>query len=314
MSVKINLNTDFFKDPAARRLVYYGAAALRLMKLSVIIPTHKRADTLRECLAHLERQTMRDSIEVIVVSDGHDDETAALFGGSGGRGVVDWKIPFRFFEIEKSQQGVARNKGVQEARGEYVLFGQDDIFLAADVCEKHMKVLGQNQSCAVLGFTTWDPALKITPVMKWLEKSGWQFGYPQIAQYAHKLVPQEMQHRFTYTSHISLPRDVASRFPFLSTDIYGWEDIEWGKRLAENGVRLFYEPDAKAWHHHTITMEESLKRMETLGASAMQMAKRSGSFDRVPQGWKLAAYHLLSLLPTMRGRHAKAFLLGMRVS
>ncbi len=147
--------------------------------------------------------------------------------------------------------------------------------------------------------------------MRWLEKSGWQFGYLQIAQYAHKILPQEIQHRFTYTSHISLPRDVALRFPFLSTDIYGWEDIEWGKRLAENGIRLFYEPDAKAWHHHTITMEESLKRMETLGTSAMQMAKRSGSFDRVPRGWKLAAYHLIALLPTMRGKHAKAFICGM---
>ncbi|MBI5155683.1 glycosyltransferase family 2 protein, partial [Candidatus Peregrinibacteria bacterium] len=118
--------------------------------LSVIIPTHKRAGTLRECLAHLERQTARDQIELIVVSDGHDPETASMLapchgerrrttdtahiGPSSPLGVTSWiKENAKFFEIEKSQQGVARNKGVQEARGEYVLFGQDDIFMAADV-------------------------------------------------------------------------------------------------------------------------------------------------------------------------------------
>lgn len=278
--------------------------------LSVVIPTHKRAAILRQCLEHLGRQTLRDQIEVIVVSDDHDSDTAALF-----RHSTSHILRATYIEVPKCQQGVARNRGVQEAKGDLVLFIGDDIFLAADACERHVHAhQNHHGDTVVLGYTTWDPQITITPVMKWLEKNGWQFGYPMIARYARQFLPKEIQHRFTYTSHVSLPTSVARSHPFLVTDLYGWEDVEWGKRLAEFGVRLFYEPAAKAWHHHLITMQDSLRRMETLGTSVAAMTKREPDFDRMPRGWKLLAYHLLSILPTMRGQHAKAFLTGIRVN
>lgn len=274
--------------------------------LSVIIPTHRRPVILRECLAHLERQTIHDQLEVIVVSDGPDAETAQLFQ------TKNYKLKTtNYVEIPKSQQGVARNRGVREAKGEYILFIGDDFFLAGDACEKHVRALTMMPHTAVLGFVTWDPALKINKVMQWLEKSGWQFGYPLIKQYAHQFIPHEIQHRFTYSSFISLPTSIARTHPFLATDLYGWEDIEWGKRLADTGVQLFFEPNARAWHHHALTLEDSLKRMETLGRSAVKMAERDPSFDRVPRGWKRIAYHLLAIVPTMRGKHARAFLKGL---
>ncbi len=234
-----------------------------------------------------------------------------------------------FREIPKSHQGVARNEGVKLATTPYVLFSQDDIFLAPDACEKHLNALRNFQlptqkfqtnnqkpitknSFAVLGFTTWDPSLEITPVMRWLEASGWQFGYPQIAQYTHTFLPPKMQHKFTYTSHISLPTAIARAHPFREDiTLYGWEDVEWGMRLADAGVRLYYEPDAKAVHHHPLSLEQSLARMETLGRAAVQLAKLNPSFDRTPMGTKRILYKLSALLPTMAGRHRKAFLKGL---
>jgi len=282
------------------------------MKLSIIIPTHKRAEILAKCLAHIEQQSIAKDLEVIVVSDGHDAQTAQLFEKT-------WKVPIKFSEIEKSQQGVARNAGVAQAIAPLCLFIGDDIFLAPDACEKHLASHALHPTPytprptphALLGFTTWDPAVGITPVMKWLEKSGWQFGYPMIAEYAGKQIPHELQYRFTYTSNISLPTEIAKKFLFR-TDIslYGWEDIEWGIRLRDAGVPLFYEPGAKAVHHHKVTMEESLKRMEVLGKSAVLLKKNVPELDRVPTGWKLLAYKLSALLPTISGKHRKAFLRG----
>ncbi len=284
--------------------------------LSVIIPTHKRADILIECLRHLEKQTIASAIEVIVVSDGHDDKTSALFVQSS------FQIPVTFLEIEKSQQGNARNVGTGKAQGTYVLFIGDDIFLQADACAKHIETHEERRThsdervdlptpryplIAILGFTTWDPCVGITPVMRWLEKSGWQFGYPSIARYAHGPIPKEMQHRYTYTSHLSLPLEIAKKHPFRTdVHLYGWEDVEWGMRLRDAGVQLWYEPAATALHHHHITLEQSLERMRTLGKSAVEIASKVPSFDRVPRGWKLLVYRILSFLPTMAGRHRKA--------
>lgn len=294
--------------------------------LSVIIPTHRRPEILRQCLMHLAAQTIAKDLEVIVVSDGEDANTVALFQDPTNYSL----LTTHYLSIPKSQQGVARNRGVERATAPLVLFIGDDIFLAPDACEKHVrrhaglrtKDLGQfpthyplptTHSAAVLGYVTWDPAVGITPVMRWLEQSGWQFGYPMIERYAEKTLPTSIQHRFTYTSHISLPTSIARALPFREdVSLYGWEDIEWGIRLRDHGVRLFYEPAARALHHHHISLETSLARMETLGRSATIMERLLPEFDRVPKGSKRLALRMLSLLPTMAGMHRKAFLNGLK--
>ncbi|MFA7681508.1 MAG: glycosyltransferase [Candidatus Peribacteraceae bacterium] len=281
--------------------------------LSIIIPTYKRADILRRCLERLEMQTASDVLEVIVVNDGHDDATAKLCTEHA------WKIPVSFFEIEKSQQGVARNRGVKAASAPIVLFIGDDIFLEPNACEKHLAAHRTNneqqgtRSVAVLGFTTWDPTLETTSAMHWLEKTGWQFGYSKLKRYAHDFIPQKQQHLFTYTSHISLPTDLARAHPFREDmTLYGWEDIEWGLRLAQSNVRLFYEPEAVALHHHRMTFEQSLRRMETLGQSLSLISQTTPELGRLPCGLKLLAYKLAALLPTMGGKHRAAFLRGIK--
>ena len=283
-------------------------------RLSVIIPTYCRAEILRECLQCLERQTIAKELEVIIVSDGHDEKTAALFANS------TWRMPVQFFEIEKNQQGAARNEGINHATAETILFIGDDIFLHPAACELHLSAHHATTECiAVLGHTTWDPVLDVTPVMKWLETSGWQFGYPtldqQLAERTGPYVPASMQHRFTYTSHISLSLTEAKNNLFRTdVHLYGWEDIEWGMRLRDAGVRLYYEPGAKAFHHHPMTLADSLKRMEILGLSAVEIQKKVPGFDRVPKGWKLFAYKVAAWLPTMAGKHRKSFLRGMAIT
>jgi len=293
------------------------------MKLSVIIPTHKRAEILRQCLEHLSKQTVAKEMEVIVVSDGHDEKTAQLFDKNQEYYKNNWPFPVRFFEIEKSHQGVARNEGVKQARGEIVLFIGDDILLEPDACERHLKAHKsfelwamshekKEKLTAVLGYTQWDPRVGITPVMRWLERTGWQFKYPSIACYGHGLIPVGVQHRYTYTSHVSVPLAIVKAHLFRTdVHLYGWEDVEWGMRLREAGVRLYYEPHARALHEHRVTLRDSLERMEVLGESADRIAKLVPDFDRRPRGLKLLMYRIAALFPTMAGRHRRAFLRGL---
>lgn len=133
-------------------------------KLSVVIPTYKRAEILRHCLEHLMLQTCVKEMEVIVVSDEHDEKTTQLFNRNqesrtrpddpvGRVKNQEWPFPVQFFEVEKSQQGVARNEGVKHAKGEIVLFIGDDILLAPDACSRHLTAHRGHSSgpIAVLG-------------------------------------------------------------------------------------------------------------------------------------------------------------------
>jgi glycosyltransferase involved in cell wall biosynthesis len=257
----------------------------------------------------LERQSIASRIEAIVVSDGHDPATVAAVEGK------EWTVPVSFREIPKSQQGTARNAGVREAKGETVLFINDDILLSPVACEAHLAAHAAHPGVAVLGRMDWDPGVGITPVMRWLEETGWQFGFGMLEPHAGQRVPENVQHKFTYASNLSLPTDIAKDAPFPEgLTEYGWEDIVFGMDLKKKGVGLVYEPNAHGLHCHRIDLADSLKRMRAIGRTAALFARRDAAFDRLPKGWKLHAYRALSMLPTMRGRHAKALLEGMNAA
>ena len=90
--------------------------------ISVIIPTHNRRDSVCRTLAALSRQTIDPAeFEVIVIADGCVDDTATVLRSR--------HYPFQFQLIEQpgQGQGKARNTGAEAARGELLVFLDDDI-------------------------------------------------------------------------------------------------------------------------------------------------------------------------------------------
>lgn len=95
-------------------------------RVSVVIPTWKRADLLERCLNALRRQTLaRDDYEIIVCDDGPSPATRALVDSmalqTGGRPAIHY-IPVR------GTQGPAgaRNAGWRRARADIIAFTDDD--------------------------------------------------------------------------------------------------------------------------------------------------------------------------------------------
>lgn len=87
--------------------------------VSVIIPTYNRATLLRRAVDSALSQTMSE-LEVLVVDDGSSDDTAGVIGSYG-----DARL--RYLR-QASNMGVsaARNRGMREARGEFIAFLDSD--------------------------------------------------------------------------------------------------------------------------------------------------------------------------------------------
>jgi len=83
-------------------------------RFSVIVPTYNRADTIVDTLEALTRQTF-DDFEVVVVDDGSTDDTAAAVKSLDLVGISYLWQP-------NGGVSAARNRGVDESRGEYVVF------------------------------------------------------------------------------------------------------------------------------------------------------------------------------------------------
>jgi len=87
------------------------------VKFSVVIPTYNRAKLLQAALDSVLAQSWTD-YEIIVVDDGSTDETSGAISRYGD--------PVRLFRQENQGPGAARNLGIAQARGEYVVFLDSD--------------------------------------------------------------------------------------------------------------------------------------------------------------------------------------------
>ena len=111
-----------------------------LPRLSVVVPTFNRAHCLREALASIAGQSFRD-FELIVVDDGSQDATQT---------VVERFPEVRYVCLEENS-GVsrARNRGIAEARGEFVCFLDSDDLWKKDKLERQMAWMETHPACQV---------------------------------------------------------------------------------------------------------------------------------------------------------------------
>jgi glycosyltransferase involved in cell wall biosynthesis len=105
--------------------------------VSIIIPTHNRAQHVIEAVRSVLQQTYKD-FEIIVVDDGSTDGTKEILAGFTERGEV------RYVWQKNAGTAAARNAGIKLARGEYIAFlDSDDLFLPTNI-EKQVAYMQQN--------------------------------------------------------------------------------------------------------------------------------------------------------------------------
>lgn len=105
----------------------------RAPKVSIVIPVFNAEGYFTDTLRGLTNQTYTD-FEVIFVDDGSTDKSLALltkFAGEDCRAKV--------LTRKHQYAGAARNYGMAQARGEFLLFLDADDFFAPDMLEKAVK-------------------------------------------------------------------------------------------------------------------------------------------------------------------------------
>lgn len=90
------------------------------MIFSIIIPAYNASRYIARCLESVKVQTFTD-FECIIVNDGSKDDTLELC-----RSLTSGDTRFVLVDIPNGGVSNARNKGLEQARGEYVLFVDAD--------------------------------------------------------------------------------------------------------------------------------------------------------------------------------------------
>ncbi len=181
------------------------------VQLTIVIPTYNRAHLIEKTIASVLNQTS-DDYEIIVIDDGSTDDTETVVA----KYLAD---NFRYFRIENSERGAARNVGTANAKGNYVnWFDSDDEMLPHHV-ETVLEMIDKHQSPEVITLT-------------------YSFKNAKTEEITPKIFNSKSKRDFLITGNylacnpVIVRRDIALSNPFIEDrDLSASEDYELWLRL-----------------------------------------------------------------------------------
>ena len=254
-----------------------------MLRFSILIPTYNRKEKLNKVLEALSDQEGIDRGEIIVGVDGSEDGTEEWLDSHSS--VFNFQLSI--FSIKNSGRAVIRNKLLDRAKGEIIIFIQDDIIVDTGWLKAHLESHKKAEG-AVLGFMTWYPQMELTPYMKWLENGGHMLDYAGLKD------GQETDFWHFYMGNMSIPNKLigSARF-YENLKIYGWEDIIFGYQFVSKGNKVYYRNSARAYHWHEYRADNLGEYMKKIGESAAVAESLYPGLGFVPDCRKKLVFYFL---------------------
>jgi GT2 family glycosyltransferase len=216
-------------------------------ELSVVISTLGSYELLTRVLdGYAAQEVDPRRFEVLVVVDRADPDRQAVELAIGAR-------PYAVRMLTGTIPGLSanRNTGWRAAAAPVVLFTDNDTVPVKRLVGEHLRWHRNAPApeVVVIGPVRWARELRVTPFMKWLEQ-GVQFDFGSIrgteASWAH-----------VYGANVSIKRSFLEtvggyderRLP------YGHEDLEWGYRAREHGLKVQFNRRAIVDHWRTMDIK-----------------------------------------------------------
>lgn len=112
--------------------------------VSVVIPTYKRSDMLKTAINSIIKQTY-ENIEIIVIDDNKPFSEYRVKTKNKLRSYIESRT-VRYIENEKNLGGaITRNRAVEQSKGEYIAFLDDDDMFFPTKIEKQVELMLQNK-------------------------------------------------------------------------------------------------------------------------------------------------------------------------
>jgi glycosyltransferase involved in cell wall biosynthesis len=219
-----------------------NAAEAPAVRASVIIPTYNRADRIKFCLEALRKQDCAFNFEVIVVDDGSTDNTLR---------VLSSFPEVRIVSQANAGPAAARNRGVREARGEIVLFTDDDCEPFPDWLTEMLKPFDRPEIVGAKGvYRTRQPELIARFV---------QLEYEDRYRFMARK-RDDIDFIDTYSAAFRRDRFIESGGYDTSFPVACCEDSELSYRMAARQWRMLFIETATVWHQHPATFAGYFRR------------------------------------------------------
>lgn len=212
---------------------------------SVVIPAYNAANVLDRCLQSIG-EIEYPNYECIVIDDGSTDNTASV--------VAQHKVRY----IKQPNQGpaTARNRGIEEAKGEFVFFTDSDCVVPPDILKKYAEKFDEMGDVVGIG-GSYRTLNQESCVARYMGR--------EIA-YRHQNQSQG-DVRAVGTFNAAFKKEILSKMGGFDTTFRkaSGEDFELCYRIIRAGYKLGFDGDIFVWHEHPSSVWKYFKQQYQRG-------------------------------------------------
>jgi len=268
-----------------------------MIKVSIIIPTFRRCESVKRLLTALSNQTFPyDEFEVIVSIDGSIDGTREM--------VEQFNPPYRLRSIWELNEGraTACNRGIYKAEGEILVILDDDMEPSPKLVEAHYMAHSNGVKLGVMGAAPIFIDESSTLAARYIAA---EFNSRQ-KKISH--IGYEFRIWDFYGANFSIRRDTLIEAGAFneSFKVYGDEDIELAQRLIKIGVKFAFNPDALCTQYYEDDFRDLAKKYIDGGKNAVLLVSLHPEIfselyfrDYNSAGWKWRTLRLFLIWSSM---------------
>ena len=211
------------------------------LQVSVIIPTYNASDSLQECLKALKKQDFpRNQYEIIVIDDGSTDSTPSITNN----------FNVRYYYQENKGPAAARNKGVEMAGGNIILFTDADCIPDINWIKEMLSPFQSSEIVGVKG------AYRTAQRALWARFAQVEFNERYKLLLKSKYIDMVDTYSAGYRKDAFLSiGGFDTSFPAPNN-----EDTDLSYRMSLKGYKMVFNPNAIVWHTgHPDTFKKYMK-------------------------------------------------------
>jgi glycosyltransferase involved in cell wall biosynthesis len=232
------------------------------MKVSIIIPTYRRAKLIKECLISIFNQKInKNYYEVIVVSDGFDEKTDIIIKS------FNKFYNLKYIKQKKSGPATARNNGIKKAKGHILVFLDDDCIIDGswikNIINAHKKY---KEAGAIAG--------SITPIKLNLIS---EFSNGLEARSSLKDGEVFMPSLINNSSYKDWAIKKVKGFDESFRRASG-EDVEFNYKLYKENIKTIFIKNIKIRHYYKTTLKSFLKQQFGFGFERVKLIKKTNDY------------------------------------
>jgi glycosyltransferase involved in cell wall biosynthesis len=244
----------------AARFYHDTLAGVDDPRVTVVVPTRDRPDSLRRCLAALEQQTLGEALELVVVQDGGTADLDAVVGVIRGARLL-WQEP--------AGPGAARNHGVSAARAPLVCFTDDDCEPQPDWAERLELRLAAGAAAAVGRTVNAEPGSATATASQLV-----------VSHLVERSVAGDRS-AYGSSNNFGCRTEVFREVQFDPRYAFAGGDRDWCFRVRAEGHEVAYVPEAVVLHRQRLTFTGFVRQQLAYGRGSCRYRGAHGDAWRL---------------------------------